>query len=287
MARKGFWDVVIFFVTTGSPDPPPVCEICHKKSGFIFLRLPLVFFADLFLTLKVSFFSLKNVSNGTPYSPLVSNFIVLMSYQSSSDESSDLTWKLIMEVLHTKIITKYIPLVSVSVARHHGLNSMVSTSQFLSIPLNGWLIMNIWSICLPWICVGSSISFVTPLSTMNFNTISCFSVCPQMLKSPEISVVFPSSMTCFKLSINIAFLPFADLYTLMMSILSNELFITWNVLSDFDTTSMDILQYPYLCQSLCKNSLCILVFWGILHHSMMFLGIVNNLPLAVYLMMQS
>ena len=40
MARKGFWDMVIFLVTNGSPDPPPpVCDICHKKVGF-FLGFP-------------------------------------------------------------------------------------------------------------------------------------------------------------------------------------------------------------------------------------------------------
>ena len=34
--------MVIFFVTNGSPDPPPlVCDICHKKSVFFGLRVPL------------------------------------------------------------------------------------------------------------------------------------------------------------------------------------------------------------------------------------------------------
>ena len=37
MARKGFWDVVIFLwqIRLLTP-PPPVCDICHKKVGVFF-----------------------------------------------------------------------------------------------------------------------------------------------------------------------------------------------------------------------------------------------------------
>ena len=37
MARKGFWEVVIFLWRMGLQAPPrPGCDICHKKSGYFF-----------------------------------------------------------------------------------------------------------------------------------------------------------------------------------------------------------------------------------------------------------